>query len=146
MYASVQSLGSGALQLDGCHRRRKITVAKALLIADDNPQIRNLLKTFFQESDIHVCAEAVDGVDAVAKASELQPDLAILDLCMPRLNGLDAARAMKTVAPGTRVILFTMYADIVPPAEAEGAGVAAVISKSNVKALISQVQQFLLVN
>jgi DNA-binding NarL/FixJ family response regulator len=121
-------------------------VAKALLIADDNPQIRNLLKTFFQESDIHVCAEAVDGVDAVAKASDLQPDLAILDLCMPRLNGLDAARAMKTVAPGTRVILFTMYADIVPPAEAEGAGVAAVISKSNVKALISQVQQFLLVN
>lgn len=120
-------------------------MAKAILIADDNPQIRNLLKAFFQESDIHICGEAVDGVEAVAKASDLQPDLAIMDLCMPRMNGLDAARAMKSVAPGTRVILFTMYADIVPPGEAEGAGIAAVISKSNVKALISQVQQMLLV-
>lgn len=57
-------------------------------------------------------SEAVDGVDAIEKAKEANPDLILLDLAMPRLNGAEAATVLKHTLPGTQIILFTMYTDL----------------------------------
>jgi CheY-like chemotaxis protein len=56
--------------------------------------------------------EAVDGVDAIEKAKQAKPDLILLDLAMPRLNGAEAATILRNTLPGTPIILFTMYTDL----------------------------------
>ncbi len=64
-----------------------------ILVADDDSTIRKLLKRLLEDHpQWEVCGEAVDGLDAVAKTEELAPDVVILDLGMPRMNGLQAAR------------------------------------------------------
>jgi DNA-binding NarL/FixJ family response regulator len=63
------------------------------------------------ESGFEVCGEAVDGYDAIEKAERLKPDLIILELCMPRMNGLTAASTLKKMLPRTPIILFTLYHD-----------------------------------
>src|SRR5689334_14199285 len=59
-----------------------------------------------------VVSEAVDGADAIVKAKETKPDLILLDLAMPRLNGAEAASVLKNTLPETLIILFTMYTDL----------------------------------
>jgi CheY-like chemotaxis protein len=59
-----------------------------------------------------VVSEAVDGVDAIEKAKETKPDLILLDLAMPRLNGAEAATVLKDTLPEIPIILFTMYTDL----------------------------------
>jgi CheY-like chemotaxis protein len=59
-----------------------------------------------------IVREAVDGIDAIQKAKTSQPDLILLDLAMPRLNGAEAATILKNAMPETPVILFTMYTDL----------------------------------
>src|ERR1700689_1905383 len=85
---------------------------KTFLVADDNPQIRKGLCDMFElEADYDMCAEATNGEEAIALARKHQPDLIILDLSMPRMNGLDASRELKRIMPDTPIILFTLYAD-----------------------------------
>ena len=71
-------------------------MAKTILIADDNDVVRRAVcEVFTRESDFEVCGEAHDGQDAIDKAERLHPDLIILDLSMPGMNGFDAARVLK---------------------------------------------------
>src|SRR3982074_1635567 len=80
------------------------------LIADDSETIRSVLRTFLESREgFEVCGEAVDGVDVIEKAKELHPDLIILDLAMPRMNGAAAASVLKRRMPRTPIILFTIY-------------------------------------
>jgi DNA-binding NarL/FixJ family response regulator len=58
-----------------------------------------------------VCGEAENGADAIKKAQQLQPDLVLLDLSMPLLDGAEAAVVLKRIMPQTKIILFTMHAD-----------------------------------
>ena len=80
--------------------------------------------------DFEVCGEARDGRDAIDKAQQLQPDLIILDLSMPLMNGLDASRAIKKLMPSVPIILFTLHVYPFLELEAQAAGIAAVVSKS----------------
>src|SRR5580700_9674646 len=64
-----------------------------------------------QGTDFQVCAEAVDGIDAVSKAKDLSPDLILLDLRMPGLNGIEVAGIVRHALPKTRIVLVTMYAE-----------------------------------
>lgn len=64
-----------------------------------------------RHSELRV-SEAVDGVDAIEKAKETKPDLILLDLAMPRLNGAEAASVLKNALPETPIILFTMFTDL----------------------------------
>jgi YesN/AraC family two-component response regulator len=101
-----------------------------VLIADDNPLIRQGLSELFQtEEDFDVCGDAENGREAVEKAQELHPDLILLDLSMPVMNGLEAARVLKRVMPEVPVIMFSAYGDSFER-EARSAGVAAFVSKS----------------
>jgi DNA-binding NarL/FixJ family response regulator len=103
---------------------------KNILIVDDSPEIRKLVRLYFhRETHFQICGEAVDGLDAIEKASELHPDLIILDESMPRMDGLNAARILHSTNRDVPIILFTLHADTISSSEACAAGVALVVSK-----------------
>ncbi|HZX04167.1 response regulator transcription factor [Kribbella sp.] len=81
-----------------------------ILLADDHALVRRGVRLILDgESDLQVVAEAADGSEAVAICRREPVDLAILDIAMPRMTGLQAARELSTVAPGVRVLMLTMY-------------------------------------
>lgn len=83
-----------------------------ILIADDHPLLREAIKnTFLSHDDIEVLAEAEDGVTAVRLCSELKPDVALMDIMMPQLNGIEATKQIRKVSPATAVIILTGYDD-----------------------------------
>jgi DNA-binding NarL/FixJ family response regulator len=89
-------------------------MTKTILVADDNPAIReSLCKMFEAEEEYGICAEASNGEEAITLAKQYRPDLVILDLLMPFLNGYDTARKLKWIMPTVPIILFTLYADTV---------------------------------
>jgi DNA-binding NarL/FixJ family response regulator len=101
-----------------------------ILIADDSPFIRNALCNVFErEEDFHVCGEAESGREAVEKAQEMHPDLILLDLSMPVMNGLDATRLLKRMMPEVPVIMFSAYGGPSTEKEARTAGASALVSK-----------------
>ena len=85
-------------------------MAKHVLVADDSPGIRKALCNLFEsEEDYDICAEAGDGGQAIEMAVKYTPDLIIMDLSMPVLNGLEAAHEIKKMMPQVPIILFTQY-------------------------------------
>ena len=87
-------------------------MARTVLVADDNPAIRKMLCQMFErEDDYDLCAEATNGQEAIDLAMKQKPDLIILDLSMPVMNGLNAARELKRIMPAVPIILFTQHAD-----------------------------------
>jgi two-component system, chemotaxis family, chemotaxis protein CheY len=104
-------------------------MSHTILIADDSLFIREALCTFFEQQDFSVCGEAENGKEAIDKAQELHPDLILLDLSMPVMNGLDAARVLKKVMPKVPVILFSEYSGTSTEKEARSAGAWALVSK-----------------
>jgi len=82
------------------------------LIADDHPLVREALHRALEgEQDIELVAEANDGEEAVKFASELKPNVAVMDIVMPKLNGIEATRKIKEVAPDTAILILTAYDD-----------------------------------
>jgi DNA-binding NarL/FixJ family response regulator len=91
-----------------------------------------------------VCGEAIDGVDAIEKTRNLKPDLIILDLSMPRMNGLETARVLKSGVSQVPIILFTNYANEIRPSDSAAAGVNAVCSKAeNIVELMKPIERLL---
>ena len=117
---------------------------KRILVVDDNVYIRALARTFLEaHSDFQVCGEAVNGREAIEKTQELHPDLIVLDLAMPVMNGLDAAREIKRTMPAIPIILFTLYEDTDVRAAANDVGVKAVVTKTDTEALMRHVRSLL---
>src|ERR1700722_5250852 len=97
-----------------------------ILIVDDNAYIRRgLCELFKREPDVEGGGEAHDGQDAIDQAQRLHPDLVIMDLSMPVLNGLDASRALKKLLPSVPIILFTLNVYPFLEVEAQAASIAA---------------------
>ena len=87
-------------------------MAKTVLIADDSASVRLTVRLLLENRYKQVVVrEAIDGADAIEKAQKFKPDLILLDLAMPRLNGAEAATVLRNDLPGTPVILFT-YTDL----------------------------------
>ena len=80
-----------------------------ILIADDHEAVRRGLRSAVVSAGWELCGEAVHGQDAVEKVEVLKPDLIILDLSMPVMNGLDAAREIRKKAPSVKIVGFTMH-------------------------------------
>jgi DNA-binding NarL/FixJ family response regulator len=117
---------------------------KKILVADDNPLIRKMLCRMFEaEDDYDLCAEAANGQDAVALAIKYRPDLVILDMAMPVMNGIDAAREIKNVLPGVPIILFTQYADIATGSAFRNLPVDRIVSKNQGSSLIGEIRSLL---
>ena len=103
-----------------------------ILIADDHGVVRRGMRLLLEaQSGWEVCAEAADGRDAVKKASATKPDVAIVDLTMPRLNGLDALRKIRHVSPRTKMLLFTVHEREDLSAEVLDAGGSGYLLKSD---------------
>jgi DNA-binding NarL/FixJ family response regulator len=134
----------GALQLIGGHLIWLVTVTKYILLVDDSELIRLATRHFLEsQPGFEVCGKAVDGIDALEKTSHLNPDLIILDIAMPRMNGLQTARELRARMYSAPIILFTWYADAVQPEDAAEAGITAVISKTNPAELQSHFKSLL---
>ncbi len=102
-----------------------------LVIADDHTIVRRGLRSLFgAEADFEVVGEAVDGLEAVQLVLETQPDLAVLDISMPRKTGLAAARDIAQRSPGTRVLMLSMHDNEQYFFEALKAGAAGYVLKS----------------
>src|ERR1700730_381281 len=86
----------------------RATAPKSILIVDNNDYIRRIIRGFLEvdEKGLKVCGEAVDGYDAIEKAKQLKPDLIILDISLPRMNGILAASILKEMHPRTPIVLF----------------------------------------
>jgi DNA-binding NarL/FixJ family response regulator len=82
------------------------------------------------EADFDVCGEAENGRDAIEKAQAFHPDLIVMDLSMPVMNGIDAARALKNLMPFVPVIMFSEYSDVFSKQKAQSAGITALLSKA----------------
>ena len=106
-----------------------------ILIVDDSAVIRRLLRsTIEQNSDWKVCGEAENGEVAVQRVKQLHPDVVILDLQMPVMDGLEAARQIAVLAPQTAMLMFTMHHSEQLLKDAHAAGIKDVISKSDAPA------------
>ena len=102
-----------------------------ILIADDHEPMLKVLRAVLEyQSRFEVCGAAANGAEAVLKARELRPDLIILDLAMPVLNGLDAAREIAISLPDVPILLFTMIDIPQVRLEAAAAGIREVLFKS----------------
>ena len=105
-------------------------MSHTILIADDSIFIRKALCNIFErEADFDVCGQAENGKEAIEKAKRLHPDLIVLDLSMPVMNGLDAPRVLKRMMPEVPVIMFSEYSGTSTEKEACSAGVWALVSK-----------------
>jgi DNA-binding NarL/FixJ family response regulator len=96
-----------------------------ILIVDDFEQWRNHVRSMLAgEADLEVVGESSDGLEAVQSSEALQPDLILLDIELPKMNGLDAARHIRMVSPGTKILFLSSYhcLDIMREALKLGAG------------------------
>jgi DNA-binding NarL/FixJ family response regulator len=121
-----------------------LALAKSVLIVDDYAVIRRgLCELFTSEADFVVCGEAPNGREAIDKALELHPDLIVMDLAMPVMNGLEAARVLRRLMPNVPIIMFSDYAGEFAGEEARSAGISALIPKSeNVSVLLKTARAF----
>ena len=103
-----------------------------ILLADDHTLIRQGLRKVLEEQpDWEVVAEAGDGREAVRRAEELSPDVAIIDVAMPLLNGIEATRQMAKRAPGVKILVLSMYADEAYVTQMLDAGAAGYLLKDS---------------
>ena len=108
----------------------RLRTHKHVLIVDDSFMVRQSLKRYLSSrGDVVVCGEAVNGREAVQRAMALKPDLVLLDLAMPELNGAEVASVLKGAMPDTRIILFTMYRENVGKYLSSAVGIDLVLSK-----------------
>jgi DNA-binding NarL/FixJ family response regulator len=117
-----------------------------ILIVDDSSFLRRSIRSSIeQNTDWQVCGEAENGQIAIEKTRELHPDLIILDLAMPVMNGLDAARHIAGFDPGVPIVLFTMHGSRELSQYAELIGIKQVLSKSSggIEQLLSTVKVLL---
>ena len=112
-----------------------------VLIADDHPLIRQGLRTLLEQHGFTVVAEASDGREATQLAQELEPDVAVLDLAMPLLNGLDAAREITRASRRTKTIVVTVHTADQFVLAALQAGIRGYVLKSQATAELVQAIQ-----
>jgi DNA-binding NarL/FixJ family response regulator len=106
-------------------------VPQRILIVDDHEAVRDVLRAFLEQTGYVVCGEAVDGLEAIEKAKELKPNLIVLDLSMPRLNGAEAASIIGRLMPDMPIVLLTMYDDVLGKSVARAVGAKAVVPKAD---------------
>ena len=104
---------------------------KKILVIDDGQAVRDIIRIFLEKEGFQVCGEAADGEEGVEQAVKLKPDLIVLDLVMPRMNGVEAASVISRTMPAVPIVLLTMYGDTVGSLLVSTNGISAVISKTD---------------
>src|SRR4029434_10706704 len=109
-----------------------------LLLAEDHVMFRQGLRVLLEQAGMVVIGEASDGQEALLLAHEHQPDVAVLDISMPHLNGLETARRLREALPQTKIILLTMHTEEPYVLEAMQAGAAGYVLKTQAAADLVQ--------
>ena len=124
---------SGASETAVAEERKHSMACVRILIADDHELVRQGLRALLASRPTwEVCGEATDGVEAIEKAAELQPDVVLLDISMPRLSGLQAAALIRRESPASEIVIVSQHdpAEMLP--SALEAGARGYVSKSEV--------------
>ena len=104
---------------------------KTVLVVDDVESERIAIRAAIEaRTKFRVCGEASNGVEAIRQANELRPDLVLMDLAMPHMNGLEAAKVLRNTMPTVPVVLLTLHADLIGP-RSSVLGVTLVLSKDD---------------
>jgi len=109
----------------------KAPVHTRFLVADDHPSFRHLLRVFLElHPNWEVCGEASDGFEAIVRTAELHPDIVLMDLDMPKLNGIEATRKIHALSPSTRILILTFHEFASLPRMAQDSGAQGFVLKS----------------
>jgi CheY-like chemotaxis protein len=113
-----------------------------VLLAEDNAAMRRTLRELLEDEGLVVVGEAGDGAEAVEQAHDLRPDLILMDLRMPRMDGIEATRLVKEGLPGVRVLMLSAYADpsLAERAVAVGAD-GYVVKGTSYQALVTEIER-----
>jgi PAS domain S-box-containing protein len=142
---TIESASSQADRITESPLPRMDGSRKKILIADDHELLRRGVRAMFEtETEWEICGEAVNGQDAVDKSRGLRPDLVILDINMPVLNGLAAVRQILRGSPGTKILVFTIHDSEQTATEVKEAGAHGYLSKKNAGADLLRVAKDLL--
>jgi len=115
-----------------------------VLIVDDCPAVRKTLRSLLEKLSSVVCTEAANGLDAIAMTQQSCPDLIILDLGMPGMNGFEAATVLQKIMPKVPLFMFTSHQSRDVESQAASVGIRAVFSKyTGINALLAQVSELL---
>jgi len=107
-------------------------VAKRILIVDDGEEVRQVLRAIIESrTSYEICGEAGNGLEGVEQSLRLKPDLVLLDVAMPMLNGVEVASVLAGSLPNLPIVLYTMYNEMLGLSLASAVGARAVISKAD---------------
>jgi DNA-binding NarL/FixJ family response regulator len=102
-----------------------------ILVIDDGDSVRDVITIFLEHAGYEICGEAADGVQAIELAKQLKPDLIVLDLAMPRMNGAEAASILSATLPDVPIVILTLYKNVLGTALASAVGVTAILDKTD---------------
>ena len=119
-------------------------MAARILIADDHGFVRRRISQLLEVHDGWEVAQAENGEQAVLKAAELKPDVVILDVAMPVMNGIEAAREIAKALPSLPIVVYTLYDLPVVELKAKKVGVRQIIPKPDVAGLLRTVEHLLM--
>ncbi len=111
-----------------------------ILIVDDSETTRRILRAIVRSREWTVCGEAETGRSGIKKFQELKPDLVVIDLAMPDINGIEAARRMSVLNPRVPLVLFTVLELEGLETAARQAGICAIVSKAQAWDLIKSIE------
>jgi two-component system, NarL family, nitrate/nitrite response regulator NarL len=115
--------------------------ALQILIVDDNPHVRFGIRRLLQShADWVICAEAANGIEAVREAEEHKPDVILLDISMPRMDGLTALPLIREKSPASQIIVLTLHESLDTARAASREGANAYIAKSLINDLLSALE------
>jgi DNA-binding NarL/FixJ family response regulator len=121
-----------------------LQLPKYVLIVDDSGVVRKALREFLERQDgWEVCGEAANGREGIEKAQQLKPDVIVLDLSMPVMNGLEAARELTRLLPSVPLVMWTSFETTHLKQTVLSAGVRTIVSKSDLEGLFSSMQVLL---
>ena len=111
-------------------KSEEIPKVRTILLVDDSDFERVIIRSAVEGlTNFQVCGEASNGAEGIKMATELKPDLVIMDLAMPLMNGLEAASVLKNTMPRIPIVLLTLYADQIHGPRSSAFGVSVVLSK-----------------
>ena len=123
---------------------QKPGMGKTVLLVDDHAAIRKMLATAFLSDGFKTCIEAENGKEAIDVAKQNKPDVIVLDLSMPVMNGLQSAPELRKLLPQTPIILFTLYGQNLSQTQASKSGINLVLEKTMpLSTLIEKAHQLL---
>jgi CheY-like chemotaxis protein len=105
-------------------------IGKTVLVVDDNAAIRKMLATAFLSDGFKTCIEAENGKEAIDVAKQNKPDIIVLDLSMPVMNGLQSAPELRKLLPQAPIILFSLYGESLSQTAASKSGISLVLEKT----------------